>query len=40
MIVADDELYAAYAAFLEAFEEVTPVRLGLAACDAAAEDGG
>jgi hypothetical protein len=37
--VADDELHAAYAAFLEAFEEVPPVRLGLAACDAAAEDG-
>ena len=39
MIVADDELHAAYAAFLEAFEELPPVRLGLAACDAAAEDG-
>ena len=39
MIVADDELHAAYAAFLEAFEQLPPVRLGLAACDVAAKDG-
>ena len=37
MVVADDELHAAHAAFLEALQEVSPMSLGLAQGDAAAE---
>jgi len=38
VVVADHELHAVYTACLEALEELPPVRLGLAACDTAAED--
>jgi hypothetical protein len=39
VVVADDELHAVHASFLEALKEVPPVILGLAHGDAAAEDG-
>jgi len=38
MVVANDEFHAVHAAFLEAPGELPPVMLGLAPCDATAED--
>ena len=39
MVIGDEELKGAEAALMEALEEVTPVDLGFAECDAEAEDG-